>query len=161
MRTVLCMSIDPTELSQAPAPQSSIRTTRAIPAKAPYRPATIRQKIGTQAQSSMTSTAMCQHRSLSRLVQPNAGNDPFGAGPMAIARGLRLSGSRKRGDRPGVFVTDKRPKFTAKARSSPSLRTRQEALGADQSIVNRKNAGTVPEVCQQPREPTSASGWAI
>jgi len=161
MRTVLCMSIDPTELSQAPTPQSSIRTTRAIPAKAPYRPATIRQKIGTQAQSSMTSTAMCQHRSLSRLVQPNAGNDPFGAGPMAIARGLRPSGSRKRGDCPGFFVTDKRPKFTAKARSSPSLRTSQEAPGADQSILNRQNAGTVPEVCQQPREPTSASGWAI
>jgi hypothetical protein len=42
------------------------------------------------------------------------------------------------------FVSDKRPKFTAKARSSPSLRTRKEAPGADQSILNRQNAGTVP-----------------
>jgi hypothetical protein len=145
MRTVLCMSIDPSELSQAPTPQSSIRTTRTIPAKAPYRPATIRQSTGTQAQSSMTSTAMCQHRSLSRLVQPNAGNDPFGAGPIAIARGLRLSGSGKRGDCPGVFVSENRPKFTAKARSSPSLRTRKEAPGAGQSDLNRENAGTVPD----------------
>ena len=148
MRTVLCMSIDPSELSQAPTPQSSIRPTRAIPAKAPYRPATIRQKIGTQAQSSMTSTAMCQHRSLSRLVQPNAGNDPFGAGAIAIARGLRPSGSRKPGDCPGVFVTDRRPKFTAKARRSPSLRTRQKDRGVDQSILNRQNARTVPGFCQ-------------
>ena len=52
----------------------------------------------------------------------------------------------KSGDRPWVFVTDKRPKFTAKTRRSPSLRTRQEAPGADQSILNRKNAGTVPGV---------------
>jgi hypothetical protein len=105
------------------------------------------------------------HRTLrrcpSRSAIPAGQHDPFGAGPMAIARGLRPSGSRKRGDCPGFFVTDKRPKFTAKARSSPSLRTSQEAPGADQSILNRQNAGTVPEVCQQPREPTSASGWAI
>jgi hypothetical protein len=41
------------------------------------------------------------------------------------------------------FVSDKRPKFTAKARSSPSLGTRQEAPGAEQPILNRKNAGNV------------------
>jgi hypothetical protein len=44
------------------------------------------------------------------------------------------------------FVSDQRPKFTAKARSSPSLGTRQEAPGADQPILNGKNAGNVPEV---------------
>ena len=60
-----------------------------------------------------------------------------------------------------VFVSDKRPKFTAKARSSPSLRTRQEASGAYKSIVNKKKPGTVPGFCSAPREPTSASGWAI
>jgi hypothetical protein len=46
-----------------------------------------------------------------------------------------------------VFVSDKRPKFTAKARSSPSLRTSQEAPGADQPNLNRKKAGTVPGFC--------------
>jgi hypothetical protein len=45
------------------------------------------------------------------------------------------------------FVSDKRPKFTAKARSSPSLGTRQEAPGAEQPILNGKNAGTVPGLC--------------
>ncbi len=42
------------------------------------------------------------------------------------------------------FVSDQRPKFTAKAQSSQSLRTRQDAPGADQPILNGKNAGTVP-----------------
>jgi hypothetical protein len=79
----------------------------------------------------------------SRSAIPAGQHDPFGAGAIAIARGLRLSGSRKRGDCPGFFVTDKRPKFTAKARSSPSLRTRQEAPGADQPILNGENEGTV------------------
>jgi hypothetical protein len=83
----------------------------------------------------------------SRSAIPAGQHDPFGAGAIAIARGLRLSGSRKRGDCPGVFVTDKRPKFTAKARSSLSLRTRQEDRGADQSILNRQNAGTVTGFC--------------
>ena len=72
---------------------------------------------------------------------PAGQHDPFGAGAIAIARGLRPSGSRKPGDRPWVFVSDKRPKFTAKARSSPSLRTRQEDRGADQPILNRKKRG--------------------
>ena len=44
-------------------------------------------------------------------------------------RGLSLS-----------FVSHQRPKFTAKARSSQSLRTRQEAPGADQPILNGNNA---------------------
>ena len=79
----------------------------------------------------------------SRSVIPAGQHDPFGARPIAIARGLRLSGSRKRGDCPGVFVTDKRPKFTAQSRSSLSLRPRQEDRGADQSILNRQNARTV------------------
>jgi hypothetical protein len=59
----------------------------------------------------------------------------------------RLTGSSDHenlGTVPGGFVSDKRPKFTAKARSSPSLRTRKEAPGAGQSILNRQNAGTVP-----------------
>ena len=43
-----------------------------------------------------------------------------------------------------VFVFDHRPKFTAKARSSQSLRTRQEAPGADQPILNGKNAELSP-----------------
>ncbi len=55
--------------------------------------------------------------------------------------------TRKRGDCPWVFVTDKRPKFTAKARRSPSLRIGQEALGTDQPILNGKKAGTVPGFC--------------
>jgi len=88
----------------------------------------------------------------SRSAIPAGQHDPFGAGAIAIARGLRLSGSRKRGHEnlgtvPGGFVSDKRPKFTAKARSSPSLRTRKEAPGADQSILNRQNARTVPGFC--------------
>jgi hypothetical protein len=45
------------------------------------------------------------------------------------------------------FVFDQRPKFTAKARSSPSLGARQEAPGADQPVLNGKNAGSVPEFC--------------
>ena len=45
------------------------------------------------------------------------------------------------------FVFDQRPKFTAKARSSQSFGTRQEAPGADQPILNGKNAGSVPEFC--------------
>jgi hypothetical protein len=43
----------------------------------------------------------------------------------------------------------KRPKFTAKAQSSPSPRTRHEAPGADPPIANRKNAGTVPAFCKK------------
>ena len=39
--------------------------------------------------------------------------------------------------------SNKRPKFTAKTRSSPSLRTRKEAPGADQPILNGENEGTV------------------
>ena len=39
------------------------------------------------------------------------------------------------------FVSDQRPKFTAKARSSPSLRTSKEAPGADQPILNGKKRG--------------------
>ena len=58
--------------------------------------------------------------------------------------GLVLRG-KKHGKPSRGFVSDKRPKFTAKARSSPSLRIRQEARGADQYILNRQNAGTVPD----------------
>jgi hypothetical protein len=60
--------------------------------------------------------------------------------------GLVLRGKKHR-DCPRVFVSDRRPKFTAKARSSPSLRTSQEAPGADQPNLNRKKAGTVPGFC--------------
>jgi len=42
------------------------------------------------------------------------------------------------------FVSDQRPKFTAKAQSSPRLRTRPEPPGADQPILNGKNAGNCP-----------------
>jgi hypothetical protein len=85
----------------------------------------------------------------SRSAIPAGQHDPFGAGAIAIARGLRLSGSRgvvitKTWGPSRGFVSDKRPKFTAKTRSSPSLRTRKEAPGAGQPIVNRKNGGTVP-----------------
>jgi hypothetical protein len=45
---------------------------------------------------------------------------------------------------PSIRAIDKRPKFTAKAQSSPSPRTRREAPGADPPIANRKNSGTVP-----------------
>jgi len=47
--------------------------------------------------------------------------------------------------------SNKRPKFTAKARSSPSLRTRQEAPGADQPILNGENEGTVTGFCYRSR----------
>jgi hypothetical protein len=57
---------------------------------------------------------------------------------------------KKRGDCPRVLsnrAVHKRLKFTAKAQSSPSPRTRKEAPGADPPIANRKNVGTVPEFC--------------
>jgi hypothetical protein len=55
----------------------------------------------------------------------------------------------------------KRPKFTAKAQSSPSPRTRKEVPGADPPIANRKNSGTVPSfVSGDLNKPPSSSVWA-
>ena len=55
----------------------------------------------------------------------------------------------------------KRPRFTAKAQSSPSPRTRKEVPGADPPIANRKNSGTVPSfVSGDLNKPPSSSVWA-
>ena len=63
---------------------------------------------------------------------------------------LARAGQQPRESTPAIpsnRAVHKRPKFTAKAQSSPSPRTRRKAPGADPPIANRKNAGTVPAFC--------------
>ena len=82
-----------------------------------------------------------------RSPSPRTSQEAPGADPPIANR--KNAGTRKNSGTVPEFYSnraiDKGPKFTAKAQSSPSPRTRKEAPGADPPIANRKNSGTVPE----------------